>query len=102
MTDQPRRRGFATRAIHAELSKEKLASRAISIPIHQTASFAFEHSADIASAIHDPENAHVYSRLSNPTVSVLERAIADLEGTESGLAFSSGMAAIHGVLSTLC
>lgn len=44
---------------------------------------------------------HVYSRLSNPTVATLEAAVADLEGAEAGLAFTSGMAAIHAALTGL-
>ncbi|MFH6566401.1 cystathionine gamma-synthase family protein [Pseudomonas kulmbachensis] len=42
----------------------------------------------------------IYSRMSNPTVSVLEDKLCELEGAESAVAFSTGMAAISGVLQT--
>lgn len=42
----------------------------------------------------------IYSRMSNPTVSVLEDKLCELEGAESAVAFSTGMAAISGVLHT--
>ncbi len=40
-----------------------------------------------------------YTRTGNPTREVVEKAIADLEGADAGFAFSSGMAAIHTLLS---
>ena len=43
---------------------------------------------------------HVYSRISNPTLDLLERRVADLEGAEAGLALASGMGAITAVLWT--
>jgi methionine-gamma-lyase len=45
-----------------------------------------------------PANAPVYGRLHNPTVGRFEQAIAELEGTEAGVAFASGMAALTAVL----
>jgi methionine-gamma-lyase len=44
---------------------------------------------------------HVYSRISNPTLDLLERRMADLEGAEAGLALASGMGAITATLWTL-
>ena len=44
---------------------------------------------------------HLYSRLSNPTVSVFEERVAALEGGVGGVATASGMAALHLVLATL-
>lgn len=94
--------GFSTRAIHTEVRTPAVASETIATPIYQTASFSFDHLDALAVAINDPENAFVYTRLSNPTIDVLERTVADLEGAEAGVAFASGMAAIHGVAVTLC
>ena len=46
---------------------------------------------------------YIYSRMSNPTVATLEAKLCELEGAESAVAFSSGMAAISAVLHTfLC
>jgi len=44
---------------------------------------------------------HVYSRISNPTLGLLEQRIATLEEAEAGLAFASGIGAITGTLWTL-
>jgi methionine-gamma-lyase len=89
------RLGFSTRTIHLQPEPIGLPSDPIAFPIYQTASFEFERSEDLGPACHRPADSYVYSRLSNPTVSALERAVADLEATDSAIAFSSGMAAIH-------
>lgn len=47
------------------------------------------------------EDGYIYSRLGNPTVTILEERIAELENGERGLAFSSGMAAISAILIAL-
>ncbi len=52
-----------------------------------------------ATAIHETKN---YSRYANPSVEAFERAIAELENTESALAFASGMGAISSVVFALC
>ncbi|OZM72447.1 cystathionine gamma-synthase [Amycolatopsis antarctica] len=44
----------------------------------------------------------VYARLHNPTVARFERALAELEGTDEGVAFASGMAAVTAVLQAAC
>jgi methionine-gamma-lyase len=102
MANLERRPGFSTRAIHARRDSPAIASQSIAVPIHQTASFAFDDNDDIATALNDPSQGFSYSRLSNPTVAVLEVAIADLENAEAGAAFASGMAAIHATVTTLC
>lgn len=93
--------GFATRAIHTHPPKAELGGEAIATPIHQTASFSFEDPEHLAAAIHRPLEGYAYSRLSNPTIAALERAVADLESTDGALAFASGMAAIHTALISL-
>ena len=62
-------------------------------PLHQTATFAQD----------DPESfsEYDYSRSGNPTRTVLEERVADLEGASTALAFASGMAAIASVLRLL-
>jgi cystathionine beta-lyase/cystathionine gamma-synthase len=63
-------------------------------PIVQSSTFAFpDHDAMLA-AFHAREQGVVYSRYSNPTLAACERRLAAIEGAESALAFSSGMAAI--------
>ncbi|WAH35933.1 trans-sulfuration enzyme family protein [Alicyclobacillus dauci] len=67
------------------------ATGAISAPIYQSTTFA--HPGLGQSTGFD------YARTLNPTRKALEEAIADLEGGDRGLAFASGMAAVHAVLS---
>jgi methionine-gamma-lyase len=86
-----------TRAIHAPAAALN-GSRPVSVPIFQTAVFAFDDAAACARALDDPTVGFAYSRYANPTTSALEAAAADLEGGEAALATSSGMGAINAVL----
>ncbi len=92
--------GFATRAIH--LGYDPLDHEgALTPPLHLTSTFAFE-SAEAGGELFAGERVgHVYSRISNPTLDLLERRAASLEGAEAGLALASGMGAITSVLWTL-
>ncbi len=70
-------------------------------PIHFTTSYVFE-SADHAAALFNLESAgHIYSRISNPTVAVLEERIAALEGGVGAVATASGQAALHLAIATM-
>src|SRR3954470_10750459 len=89
-----------TLAVHAGQSPDP-ATGARAVPIHQTASFVLPDT-DTAAALFNMEiPGHVYSRLSNPTVSVLEERIASLEGGVGAIATASGQAALHLALTTL-
>jgi O-acetylhomoserine (thiol)-lyase len=89
-----------TLAVHAGQSPDP-ATGARAVPVYQTASFVFPDT-DTAAALFNMETpGHVYSRLSNPTVSVLEERIASLEGGVGAIATSSGQAALHLALATL-
>lgn len=89
------KRGFATRAIHTSLKNPDVPSRSVATPIFQSASFSFEHVGGMADTLAKPDAGFMYSRVSNPTVDVLERTLADLEEAHSAVAFASGMAAVH-------
>ena len=83
--------GFATQQIHAGQTVDPTGSR--NLPIHMTTSYVFD-SAEHAKqrfALEDP--GPIYSRLTNPTVEVLENRINTLEGGVHAVAFGSGMAA---------
>ena len=70
-------------------------------PIYQTSSFVFDNS-EIAAGIFNVERTgHVYSRITNPTNSVLEERISALEGGIGAIATSSGQAAMHLAISTI-
>jgi O-acetylhomoserine (thiol)-lyase len=89
-----------TLAVHAGQSPDP-ATGARAVPIYQSASFVFPD-ADTAAALFNMEvPGHVYSRLSNPTVAVLEERIAALEGGAGAIATASGQAALHLALATL-
>ena len=89
-----------TLAVHAGQSPDP-ATGARAVPIYQTASYVFPD-ADTAAALFNMETpGQVYSRLSNPTVAVLEERIASLEGGLGAVATASGQAALHLALVTL-
>ncbi|MEE9520726.1 MAG: PLP-dependent aspartate aminotransferase family protein [Dehalococcoidales bacterium] len=75
---------FETLAIHAG-ERPDVTFGAISVPIYQTSTFAFE---DVGKT-----RGYDYSRTANPTRKVLEDTIARLEGGKAGFAFATGMAA---------
>ena len=88
--------GFATQQIHAGQTVDPTGSR--NLPIHMTTSYVFD-SAEHAKqrfALEDP--GPIYSRLTNPTVEVLENRINTLEGGVHAVASASGMAAITAAL----
>ncbi|MGA7746544.1 MAG: PLP-dependent transferase, partial [Candidatus Aquilonibacter sp.] len=89
---QDRSFGFATRAIHAGSPPDPTTgSRAL--PIYQTAAFVFGTTEQAAELFQLRSYGHIYSRISNPTVSAFEERMASLEGGLGGIAFSSGLAA---------
>ncbi|PRA63840.1 methionine gamma-lyase [Pseudomonas sp. MYb187] len=92
--------GFATRAIHH--GYDPLANQgALVPPVYQTATFAFPTVEYGAACFAGEEGGHFYSRISNPTLALLETRMASLEGGEAGLALASGMGAITATLWTL-
>ena len=83
-----------TLAIHAGYEPEPT-THAVAVPIYQTASYAFD-SADHGAALFNLETeGYRYSRIANPTTSVLEKRVAELEGGVGALAVASGQAALH-------
>ncbi|MEO5905350.1 MAG: aminotransferase class I/II-fold pyridoxal phosphate-dependent enzyme, partial [Saprospiraceae bacterium] len=73
---------------------------AISPPVIQTSNFVFPDANSFREAILDEANAHIYTRGNNPTVEILRKKIAALEGTEDALVFASGSAAIAAAIMT--
>ena len=71
------------------------------VPIYQTTSYLFNDTEHAAALYNLERPGHIYSRLSNPTVSVLEERVAALEGGVGGLATASGMAALFLAIATL-
>src|SRR2546422_7402261 len=83
---------FDTLAIHAGQPNDE-ATGAVTVPIYQTSTYQ-----QLEPGVN---RGYGYSRTEHPTRHALERNLAALEGARFGLAFASGMAAIHNVLSLL-
>lgn len=83
---------FDTKAIHCGQSNDD-STGAVTTPIYQTSTFGQTEPG--------VNNGYCYARTGNPTRTALEENLAALEGARHGLAFASGMSAIHAVLSTL-
>jgi methionine-gamma-lyase len=92
--------GFATRAIHAGHDPAEHQG-ALVPPIHVTTTFAFPDAATGARRFTGEAPGHVYTRLGNPTLALLETRLAALEGGEAALVTGSGMGAITAALWTL-
>lgn len=91
---------FETISIHEGYDpKEMLGS--LSTPLFQTSTYEFQSAKHGEQCFLGEEDGYIYTRIGNPTVQILEKRIAELEGAESGLAFSSGMGAISAVLISL-
>src|SRR6266404_3950946 len=70
-------------------------TKSVVVPIYQTASYAFD-SADHGAALFNLEvEGFRYSRISNPTVAVLEQRVAAMEGGLEALCVSTGQAAVN-------
>ncbi len=91
---------FDTLSLHAGQQPDP-ATGARAVPIYQTTSYVFRDT-DQAAALFNLERAgHIYSRISNPTVAVLEERIAALEHGVAAIATASGHAALHLAVVTL-
>lgn len=66
-------------------------------PIFLTSSFVYENAAEAAAKFSGQVQGNIYSRFTNPTVSMFEKRLAALDGTERAVATSSGMGAILSV-----
>ncbi|WP_420547574.1 methionine gamma-lyase [Curvivirga sp.] len=85
--------GFSTRAIHQGYDPME-EQGALTPPLHLTSTFCFETAEAGGEMFAGERPGHIYSRISNPTLDLLEQRIASLEGAEAGLANASGMGAI--------
>ncbi len=92
--------GFSTRAIHGGHHPGD-AQGALNPPVYLNATYAFDSVAQGQRRFLGEEAGYIYSRVGNPTQSVLEQKLADLEGGEAALATASGMGAITALVWTL-
>jgi cystathionine beta-lyase/cystathionine gamma-synthase len=90
---------MSTRAIHGRPAPSGPGEPLID-PIVASTTFVLEDASQTQRVMSEEEYGFLYSRLRNPTVESLNAVLADLEGAEAALAFSSGMAAITAALVT--
>ena len=92
MSEEDQDYGFETLAIHAGAAPDPTTG-ARATPIYQTTSFVFDDVDHAASLFNLQRFGNIYSRITNPTVSVLEERVAALEGGTAACAVASGHAA---------
>ena len=92
--------GFSTRAIHHGYNPQDHQGALIP-PIYLTSTFTFATAEYGAGCFAGEESGHFYTRISNPTLALLESRMATLENGEAAVAFSSGMGAISATFWTL-
>ena len=77
------------------------ATRPLTAPIYQNSVFEIESLEQVDDIYEGRQDGFIYSRDANPNVSILEQVLADLEGADDAVAFSSGMAAVGVMLLAL-
>ena len=92
--------GFETRAIHAGAAPDPTTG-ARTTPIFQTTAYVFDDVDHAASLFNLHNFGYIYSRLTNPTVAVLEERVASLEGGRAACAAASGHAAQFLIFATM-
>ena len=92
--------GPTTRLLHAD-HFTGVVHGATHEPIHTAVAFGYETARDLAAVFQGERSGHVYGRQGSPTLAALERKITLLEEGTGTVSFSSGMAAIAGVLLSL-
>jgi cystathionine beta-lyase/cystathionine gamma-synthase len=91
----------ATKLIHAGEGVDTGKTPSLTTPIYETSTFVFDSVADVEKYQQGKLNGYLYSRYENPTVVAVEQKLAAVDGAETSLLFSSGMAAIATALITL-
>ena len=93
-------KGFTTRAIHGTGSNRD-PHGSLRVPVYDSAAFEHESAESLEATFTGRKAAHVYSRITNPTVDDFEQKMRLLSGGVAALAVSSGMAAISNTLLAL-
>ncbi|MGL5057115.1 MAG: methionine gamma-lyase [Fusobacteriaceae bacterium] len=91
--------GFGTTSIHGGSKKNPFGT--LATPIYQTSTFIFDSAEQGGKRFALEEDGYIYSRLSNPTLTVVEEKLALLEKGEAALATASGMGAIASTMWTV-
>lgn len=96
----PKPPAFETLSLHAGQHPDPTTG-ARAVPIYQTTSYVFQDTGHAAALFNLERAGNIYTRISNPTTSVLEERIAALENGVGAVATASGMAAMHLAIATL-
>jgi cystathionine gamma-synthase len=100
VSGKSKKQSLATRSIHTGEPRRKYAD-SITTPIVQTSTFTFQDSKHIEDYTKKGKEHFEYGRYGNPTAQIAERRLADLEGAEDCVVFTSGMSAITTTILTL-
>ena len=96
-----RQYGRETLQLHAGQTPDRQ-TYARAVPIYQTTSYCYPNAQTAADVFSGAADGYTYSRIENPTVTVLEERVCALEGGAACVAFASGMAAIASAVFALC
>jgi O-acetylhomoserine (thiol)-lyase len=100
MKTDPKKRGLTTTLLHSDrLGKPEHGS--LHKPIHTSIAYGYAKAEDLAAVFQNRQKGYAYSRQANPTVSALEAKVTALEGGIGTICFSTGMAAMGGLLLAL-
>lgn len=88
-------RNLATLAVHGGERAQRPDYTPICTPIHNAVTYTYDDMHALDEVFAGTRDGYVYHRYGNPTVTALEQAVAQMEGTESAIACASGMAAVH-------
>jgi O-acetylhomoserine (thiol)-lyase len=93
-------KGFTTSIIHSDrLGRPEHGS--LHKPIHTSIAYGYEKAEDLAAVFQGTAKGYAYARQANPTVNALEQKVTTLEQGVATVCFSTGMAALAAVLTTL-
>ena len=101
MSDKKKNFGMMTRALHSGWKNDPVTG-ASGLPVYITSAYQFKSTEHAARLFSLSEEGHIYSRLSNPTVSAFEEGLNSLEGGSGCLALSSGQSAFTHLIAALC
>jgi len=91
-----------SRFVHSGSGVDFSKVRTLNTPIYQTSNYLYEDVESGTDILVGKSEGYIYARYSNPTVEVLNQVLADIEGGEAALSFSSGLAAISAAVLSYC
>jgi cystathionine beta-lyase/cystathionine gamma-synthase len=91
---------ISTQVVHAGEKLDPL-TKSLTLPIYQTSVFGFDNADDMIAAFAGTSDAFIYSRIANPTITAVEEKLSEIEGGESAILFSSGLAASYALFASL-